>query len=128
MDDCLKYKNNRLPDHTIDCYASLLKAYFNESEPFLCSELKLSIVAKALNIQAHVLSQVINRAFSMSFFDFVNQYRISRAVAILTEKQGVECTFQSIAFDSGFSNRATFIKAFKKQMKMTPTEYRERMI
>ena len=46
---------------------------------YLNHELRLDDIANMLNISRHHASQVINENFNMSFYDFINTYRIEEA-------------------------------------------------
>jgi AraC-like DNA-binding protein len=86
--------------------------------------LSLEDLAKALNLAPRYLSQVINQAFNQNFSDYINGYRISHALEMLSSKKNNK-TISEIFYNSGFNSRASFYKAFKKQMNTTPTEYRQ---
>ncbi|MCB0372566.1 MAG: AraC family transcriptional regulator, partial [Muricauda sp.] len=68
-------------------------------------------------------SQVINEHFNLSFFDFINKYRVEEAERLLESNQLM--TITDIAFEAGFNNRVSFYKAFKKVHDITPTEYKD---
>ncbi|MFY0604401.1 MAG: helix-turn-helix domain-containing protein [Flavobacteriaceae bacterium] len=96
-----------------------------ESEkPYLNCDLRLVHLAKMLNIPRHHTSQVINEHFDTNFFDFINQYRVSESVRLIKEDKSHH-TMESIAYQSGFNNRVSFYKAFKKYKGVTPTVFKE---
>lgn len=91
---------------------------------FLNNELRLTHVAEALNLSRNHASQIINEHFNLSFFDFINQYRIEEAKKLLSGNSRRERnTIEQIAYDVGFNNRASFYKAFKKFTGEVPTKY-----
>ncbi|SHG95299.1 helix-turn-helix domain-containing protein [Flagellimonas flava] len=91
-------------------------------EPYLESTLRLDDLAKKLNLSRNHTSQIINQHFNLSFFDFVNKYRVEAAKKLLTQTEE-KATIAQIAYDVGFNNRASFYKAFKKFEKQNPTQY-----
>jgi len=60
----------------------------------------------------------------MSFFDYVNQYRIEHARALLIELDGKSNAILSIAFAVGFNSNSAFYAAFRKCVGQTPAQYR----
>lgn len=91
---------------------------------FLNHELRLDDIATMLNISRHHASQVINENFKMSFYDYINTYRIEEAKKKLCNnfKKSSE-SISDIAYQCGFNNRVSFYKAFKKRTKITPKEF-----
>ena len=49
---------------------------------YLEPDLTLPILAKRVDCSVNHLSQVVNAGFSMSFFDFLNSYRVQEAKII----------------------------------------------
>ncbi|GAA4277075.1 hypothetical protein GCM10022259_17990 [Aquimarina mytili] len=92
-------------------------------KPYLDNELRLDYLAKKLNLSRHHMSQVINEHFDLSFFDFINKYRIDEAKEKLSNTTGL--SMSEILYTCGFNNRVSFYKAFKKFTKITPTEYKQ---
>ena len=92
---------------------------------YLQEDLKLNHLAVELNISTHHLSQVLNEHLGKSFSDFINTYRIKHAQALLVNPAYQQHTILSIAFDSGFSNKASFNAAFKKYTGQTPSAFRK---
>lgn len=94
----------------------------NNKKPYLESTLRLDDLALQLNLSRNHTSQVINQHFNLSFFDFINKYRVEEAKKILTGTVE-KATIVQIAYDAGFNNRASFYKAFKKFENQNPTQY-----
>ena len=63
-------------------------------------------------------------SFDMSFFDYLNQYRIQYARELLTRLDGQSNAILNIAFTVGFNSNSAFYAAFKKNVGQTPAEYR----
>ena len=89
---------------------------------YLKNELRLDDLAAALNLSRNHTSQIINQFFNLSFFDFINKFRVQEARSLLVENADDQ-TISQIAFDSGFNNRASFYKAFKKFASHSPSYY-----
>ncbi len=101
-----------------------LESIMSREKPYLNPELRLDHVAEMLDISRHHASQVINEHFNCNFFDFVNKYRVENAVKMLIANKG-NFSISDISYQSGFNNRVSFYKAFKKEFGVTPTVYKE---
>ena len=97
-----------------------------KKKPYLDSEIRLDTIAEMLNISRHHASQVINEHFSSHFFDFINEYRVKEAEALLKNSNSTNLSITDIAYQVGFNNRISFYKAFKKNFGTTPTSYKEK--
>lgn len=69
------------------------------------------------------LSQTLNETLGVSFFGFVNQWRIE---ASKSELQTSADPVLKIALDVGFNACSSFYKAFKKEAGITPGEFRNK--
>jgi AraC-like DNA-binding protein len=92
-------------------------------EPYRNPNLRVTDLAQALGVPAHVLSAVINRELGTSFFDFVNGYRIRDAGRLLRDPERQQYTILSIALEVGFASKTAFNRAFKRHMGVTPSRY-----
>ena len=81
---------------------------------YLDSDLTLPKLAALVKCPVNHLSQVINSGFNMSFFDYLNQYRIEDAKKLLSLEDGQLQAILSIAFEVGFNSNSAFYAAFKK--------------
>lgn len=59
------------------------------------------------------------------FFDFVNEYRIKKAIQILKDRTQKELTVLEILYQVGFNSKSSFNTSFKKYTGKTPTDYRK---
>lgn len=105
---------------------SRLENWMGRKKPYLLEDLKISDLAEALDIPIHHLSEVINQEYQLNFFDFVNQYRIEEAKRLLVHPEYQDQKILAIAFDTGFSNKGTFNRVFKKFTGQTPSAYRKK--
>ena len=104
-----------------------LEYVMTSERPFLNPELRLQDLADLCNISKHELSYFLNQYMGVSFFDFINQKRVSQVKSDLL-KSANDKTLLQIAFDAGFNNKTSFVNAFKKFEKCTPSQYRKREI
>ena len=121
----LKYKKSGLDaDGANDIY-NRLKALMAEEKPYLEKELTLFSLADILDVQPNHLSQVINSLEGKNFFDYINEHRIALAKEKIASNEFQYLTLLGIAFDCGFSSKASFNRAFKKFTGKTPTEFKQ---
>lgn len=91
---------------------------------YLKSDLTLPELAKALNCTVNHLSQAINAGFGVSFFDYLNEYRVKDAMRLLRKDNGEAPTVLNVALEVGFNSTSTFYVAFRKVTGKTPAHYR----
>ncbi|AWK05221.1 AraC family transcriptional regulator [Flavobacterium crocinum] len=101
-----------------------LKQYMSEKEPFLDPSLTIQELGNQINITARDLSVLINHHMNQHFFDFVNEYRIQKAMTILKDPSKNEFTVLEILYEVGFNSKSSFNTSFKKYTNLTPTAYR----
>ncbi len=94
------------------------KIYRNEN-------LSLLTLSEKLNVTPHQLSWVINDKMNQSFSTLINRYRIEDVKKRLADGTKNDSTILQMAFDSGFSTKTAFNRAFKKFTGLTPTQYRK---
>lgn len=102
--------------------------YMKEEEPFLDASLTLHTLAQETGISSRELSILINHHLDKHFFDFVNEYRIEKAMELLTSPDRRDFTVLEILYEVGFNSKSSFNTAFKKHTGLTPTEYRRKNI
>lgn len=102
----------------------LVKKYVLENEPFLEPSLTIQDLAKQVNIPVRDLSVLINHHMNQHFFDFINEYRIQKAMQILKSPSKSKLTVLEILYEVGFNSKSSFNTAFKKYTNQTPTEFR----
>lgn len=102
----------------------LLKQYMIEKEPFLDPSLTIQELSNQINIPVRDLSILINHHMNQHFFDFVNEYRIQKAMTILKNPLKSDLTVLEILYEVGFNSKSSFNTYFKKYTNLTPTAYR----
>lgn len=123
----IKYKKTGLSLALSQEMKGKLLDIMQKERPYLNNELRLDDLSRLMNLSRNHTSQIINEHFNLSFFDFVNRYRIIDAKNLLMQMETNGLTVTQIAYDVGFNNRASFYKAFKKFADYSPTEYIKQM-
>lgn len=101
-----------------------LKQYMIEKEPFLDPSLTIQELSNQINIPVRDLSILINHHMNQHFFDFVNEYRIQKAMNLLKDESKKQLTVLEILYEVGFNSKSSFNTSFKKHTNLTPTAYR----
>ncbi len=118
------FDKNDPKDEVITAQISALKNYMTEKEPFLDPSLTIQELSNQIDIPVRDLSVLINHHINQHFFDFVNEYRIQKAMDILKNPSKSDLTVLEILYEVGFNSKSSFNTSFKKHTNLTPTAYR----
>ena len=100
--------------------------FFLDVEKIFRNEnLTLISLSEKMNITPHQLSWIINDKMNQSFSTLINRYRIEDVKKRLADGIKNDSTILQMAFDSGFSTKTAFNRAFKKFTGLTPSQYRK---
>ncbi|WAC40739.1 helix-turn-helix domain-containing protein [Pedobacter sp. SL55] len=102
-----------------------LKDFMAEKEPYLDSSLTIQDLSEQIKMPVKDLSTLINLYMDKHFFDFVNEYRIEKAMQILKDPSQKELTVLEILYQVGFNSKSSFNTSFKKYTGKTPTDFRK---
>lgn len=102
-----------------------LKDFMVKNEPYLDSSLTIQNLAEQVNMPVKDLSTLINLYMDKHFFDFVNEYRIEKAIQILKDPSQKQLTVLEILYQVGFNSKSSFNTSFKKYTGKTPTDFRK---
>lgn len=110
-----------------DEYLELIEKKINETitdyQPYLQPDFNLAKLSVLLNIPIHHLSWYFREIKLQSFTDFRNELRVKHSVKLISDGDTTGLTLEAIGMISGFSNRNTFLTAFKKFQGITPKEF-----
>jgi len=101
-----------------------LVACLEKDKPYLNPGLTMPQCAKLIQLTPHRFSQLINQNTRQNFLEFINNFRVEEAKNKLRDPHKNNLTIASIAYEVGIHSLSTFNAAFKKRLKMTPSEYR----
>lgn len=120
-----KYQKSGLNDElAISVYNDIYQFICNE-EIFSNSELKLSDIAQFTGFTPHQISQAINTSTGNTLNQLLNEIRLKKVKEMLSDSQYQEWDIQKITMEAGFNSKATFNRAFKKAMGVTPSQFRK---
>lgn len=119
-----RYERSGLAPRQAEELKARLLSLMDQERPYRESELTLGQLAERLGTTPHRLSEVLNASLALSFYDFVNGYRVRNVQERLKGPDGGQFTYLALALDAGFASKSTFNAAFKKLTGMTPSDYR----
>lgn len=106
-------------------YMERLNSLMTNDLLYLNPDLTRSIVADRIGISDGYLSELISKNFNCNFNDYINEFRVNRAVYLFSNKKFDLFSIEAIGSESGFKSKSVFYKAFKKSTGKTPGEYRK---
>jgi AraC-like DNA-binding protein len=107
----------------MDAILSKIDQFMNEKKPFLKQGLSIHDLSLELEVPVYTLSRIINSGKGMNYSKWLNKYRIAYFIDLYQSIDNQQFTLESLAQKAGFISRVTFIKTFKKEMNVTPTQY-----
>ncbi|PSL25355.1 helix-turn-helix domain-containing protein [Chitinophaga ginsengisoli] len=118
-----KPEKKKIADSDAQVWAEKLGQVIMDKALYKDPNLKLSDLARAINIPAHQLSQLLNDNLGKSFSTYINEYRINEACKLIMTMERL--TFEAIGYEVGYNSKSTFYAAFKKVMDTTPALFKE---
>ena len=103
--------------------AKLKRAMFEE-RLYLDPKLSLVALARRAGTNRSYLSEYINGTLGLTFYEYINSFRIAEAKKILAEDEEQRLTLEQIAEKCGFYSLSTFKRSFNKETGLTPGKYR----
>jgi len=101
-----------------------IKEAMETGQYFLNHDLTIHEFAKAINKSPRLISSCINQSFGFNFNEWVNNYRVEKALEILKDKNNNHLSIEGVGSDSGFKSRSAMYIAFKKKTGETPGYFR----
>ena len=118
----MPYANSKMVAEEAERLAACLRATLEGEALYRDPLLNLTALARRSRIPEHQISQVLNQHVGLTFYDFVNHYRIADAKRLLKAEKA---TVLDIALTVGYNSKSTFYAAFRKATGQTPSEYRQ---
>ncbi|MGM9688531.1 MAG: helix-turn-helix domain-containing protein [Alloprevotella sp.] len=105
--------------------ARRLEQQMREKKPYLHPQLTLPDLASQLFTNRTTLTRCLNQELGISFYDYVNRYRVAEACRLLAEAatRNESIAMTSVAQQSGFNSITSFNRYFGKLKGVTPLTY-----
>ena len=91
------------------------------------NHLTIEKLAETLETNRSYLSRIINEYAGLNFSNYINKYRINEAVRILSDTEN-DIPLKALADELGFNSLSAFYKWFQKELGISPSKYREKVI
>lgn len=118
-----KYENSPLTNGDIKLYWKELNLLMTREKLYRTHGLKISELAKLLDIPSQYVSQVISVNTDSSFYDFINRFRVEEIKLKIESGEHLTSTLLAISHDAGFNSKTTFNTVFKRLTGSTPTQF-----
>jgi YesN/AraC family two-component response regulator len=102
---------------------NMLIERIEEDKLYLDNELRLPVLAETTGFTTHQISELINSG-GENFADLINKYRVKEAMEMLSDPENSHMTTEEIGYASGFNNKTSFYKHFKKTAGLSPMKFR----
>ena len=93
-------------------------------EFYLNQNLSLHDFAREIQTSARIISACINQHFGINFNEWVNNYRVDKALAHLKDPKSNHLSIEGIGTSSGFKSRSAMYEAFKRKLGKSPGHFR----
>lgn len=116
-----KYERSALSGNQADRIGQKLLRAMQQDLLYQDPNLTLGALSGHIGVSQNYVSQTLNQHLGLSFFEFVNEWRVKEAIPLVVAG---ETTVLAIAYEVGFNSRSSFYSAFKRVTGMTPSAYK----
>ncbi len=113
-----------MPDDKLRLESKLTEVMTGD-KAYLDPKLSLAVLARMIGTNRTYLSGYINNYLELTFYEYVNSFRVSDAKSMLCEDKDERLTMEQIAERCGFYSLSTFKRSFLKETGATPGKYRK---
>lgn len=119
----LTYATSTLNNVDVDEKLRELDRLMADEKLFQNENLNLSLLAKALELGPHQVSEIINTRFGYGVSRYIREQRVAEAMQQLGEDQS--SSILSISLMTGFKSQSNFYTAFREVTGQSPGSYRK---
>lgn len=101
-----------------------LNRLMTDEELYRCKDISIEAAARRLNTNRSYLSRAVNRFSGTSFAGYVNTFRITKAVEMLSDPEN-PTPIKALADELGYNNLASFYTNFRNETGVPPSRYRQ---
>jgi len=91
---------------------------------YLNQNLTIHDFAREIQVSARTISSCINQNVGFNFNEWVNNFRVEKALEIMKDQNSKPLSIEGIGIDSGFKSRSAMYAAFKKKLGLFPGHFR----
>ena len=102
-----------------------LEAHMHDTQSYLDPNLTIVQLARQMSQPQRVISESINHSTGASFSQWINQWRIEEAKALIEDDP--DKGLLDIMLSAGFQSKSSFNKSFKDIVGLTPSEWRKQL-
>ena len=106
---------------------SHIEKFIKERELYLDPFLSLNKLSEYIQMAPYRLSAIINNIQKEKFSNYINGFRVNKAIEIMKKDKEKNLTLEDVALQSGFSSRSNFYTHFKRIKGMTPKQFRDQL-
>jgi AraC-like DNA-binding protein len=119
-----KVIKKNIKEEDVEPFLNQINAIVEQEKLYLNAGLTPALLAQRVGIPVYKLTLALNKGAGKNFNEYINFYRVKHAKSILVSADSARVTIYAVALDSGFSSEAPFYAAFKKNVGMSPSAYR----
>lgn len=118
-----RYERSLLAGFDVAGLVSDMKEMLTRTALYRNEGFSLELLAQRMGLSAHQVSELLNDRMGTNFSAFINGFRIETAKNLLVSNP--DMTILTVAMEAGFGNKTSFNEAFKRQVSMTPRQFRD---
>ncbi len=93
------------------------------NERYMTFDISLDSLSREVDVSSYYLSRLFREETGETFMEYLTNLRINKAKELINN---TDKTMKDICFEVGYNDPNYFSRMFKKNVGITPTEYRER--
>lgn len=105
---------------------TVIESFVREKNMYREEDFSLEKLAVLSGFSRHYISETLNVFAQRTFYQYINEYRIKEVIRVLNDDHDESMSILSVAYNSGFKNKASFNQYFKKITGDTPSGYLKR--
>ena len=86
--------------------------------------IQLPLVAEACNVTSSYLSRLFTEYLSTNFIDYINRFRLNKAIILLEEKK---YSIKEVAYSVGYQDPNYFSRIFRRHMGISPSDLEKKV-
>lgn len=110
----------------LDNYVDMLHELMENQKMYQDPDISRDKVAEKLGISSGYLSNLISKTPYLNFSELINHYRVEDAKYMILNTDFEKYSLLAIGLEAGFKSKTTYYNAFKKELKMTPNQFKKK--